>query len=729
MNSRLKWFLGACVLAGVVVGASAASAAPDSNNQISEVVVTAERRETSVQKVPATVAVVSNALLSAANVTDVENLQILVPGLVSSHLAGTDERPYVRGIGNDLYGIASNPSVATYVDGVYLPQSDQTFDTFNDVDRVEVLKGPQAVLYGRNATGGALVIYTKQPQFKPEITGDLSYGNYNDVQGHLGVTGPIIGDTLAGRLAIGFKDRDAFGINLPSRTGQDPWRSIDVHGALLAHLANNLTATLSVDYSNTKSGDYVKTLNPNAWDYLLTTGQYTPKPFERYGNINSSDPLTDGGLKLNVNWDTPYGVMTSITSYRLFDEGPIFYDNDGVGQPLTFPTNPPIVLGQLYNAGSTEQSRQYSQETYFTTPADKPLRMIVGGNVSYEETVNAERTDFFAFQDSNDNLKDTAFALYGDFNYDPISNLTLTAGVRYSGESKTYSYQSLNTDANGNILSANPTVVGHGYWAQFTPRFGIQYKPTDGVLLYANVTNGFKSGGFNQHDPSDKFLPEQIWSYEGGLKARWSSQLTTNVSVYYYDYRNLQVQQVILPQGTTVVANAAGATLYGLDADITYRPIDGLQLGANLALEHSEYGSLYVLDDLVSPSVNVNVKGNTLKRAPNATALLYADYKFDIGPGALSTHLEGSYRSRTYYTFFQDLPNSQAEFWLLNANIKYAFDNGRQYISIYGQNLTNTVYATSVEDVACCIGPVNGSPLYAHFGEPRTYGIRYGFKY
>lgn len=726
----------ATVAITALVGVPASGWAQDAGSQdagdaVSEnsdvIIVTAERRETSVQDISASIQVLAGDSLAEVGIVDTENLQVRVPGLVTSRLGGPTQRPYLRGIGNDLYGIASGNSVATYVDGVYVPNSTQSFQAFNDLERIEVLKGPQAVLYGRNATGGTILVTSKRPEFEFGASGDISYGNYDDFQIRGAVTGPL-GERVAARLAMQFLDRDGFGKNLPSGKDQDFFKNFAVRGSILVEPSDTLSILFSVDHSDLKTGDYVKTPNPDAWNYQATVGQYIEDPWLRYGNHDSYAPLKDTGVRMRIDWETGIGDVTSITSYRKFKYGPFTYDNDDVGMLLSLPTTPPIVLGELWVDGSVQASEQFSHETYLATDDSRPISAIVGASVFLEDAEDLQRSIFFAPRYSNRYLDNPAYAAYADFRYRVSDALTVTAGARYSYEKKTYSLTPLTVDADRNITGEGVPIVGEASWNQFTPRFGVEFRPTSDILLFATATKGFKSGGFNTDDPSNEFAPENIWSYEGGIKASWGD-LIANLSAFYYDYSNLQVQQVLLPSGKSIVTNAASATIYGLDGDVAYRFSPNFRMGMTFAAMHSEYGDLTLFNDLLEVPDNVSVKGNTLKRAPKFTSLTYADLNVPIGPNDLALHAEAAYRSRTYYTPFQDLPHSQPGFWLLNANVKFSFDDDRQYVSIYGQNLTNKLYATSIEDVARYLGPLDGAPLYTHYGPPRTYGIRYGFKF
>jgi iron complex outermembrane receptor protein len=751
--------LAACVLTAVSTVAygqgserQSGTGAESNRNVLEEIVVTAVRRETSLQDTSASLVVLSGQRIDDLGVNDTENLQVVVPGLVTSHLNGTVQRPYIRGIGNDLYGIASGNSVATYVDGVYIPNSSQVFQNFHDVDRVEVLKGPQAVLYGRNATGGTILIHTKDPEFTPSFDSAVSYGNYDAVRLNAALTGPLVSDTLAGRISILYSDREAYGKNLPSGEGQDFAENLDLRASLLASFSPNLTANLAFDYSEFKTGDFVKSTNTDSWSYQLTGGldNYIADPRKRIANLDSKDKLLDRGVSLTLEWATGIGDITSITSYRNFEQGPRTRDNDGVGTPddpnLAIPLDPPIVLGQLREIGTAQESKQFSQEVFLATPTDRRLQAIVGANYFHEDVREDDRNDFFGLQFLEENLENPAYSVYADFVYELSDKFTLLAGGRYSSEEKDYDVTPLLTDDAANIIGRGATVAGSESWEKFTYRLGFEYRPKDDLLLYFTATDGFKSGGFTSEDPTNTFKPEKLYSYEAGVKATWGAGLTTNLSAFFYDYQDLQVQQVQIPEGISIVSNASSAELWGVDGEVLFRPeaIDNFQVGLRFAVENSEYGDLVLYNDLIpgpqtivdengntikNPDTHVNVQGNTLKRAPELTGTLFFDAEFALGSGTLSIHPELFYRSRTFHTPFQDTPHSQPSFYLLNANVTYTFDGGNQYFSLYGQNLTDELYATSIEDVNCCIGPIIGAPLWTHFGPPRIYGVRYGYRF
>ena len=258
-------------------------------------------------------------------------------------------------------------------------------------------------------------------------------------------------------------------------------------------------------------------------------------------------------------------------------------------------------------------------------------------------------------------------------------------------------------------------------WNAFTPKFGIQYQG-DNALLYATVTNGFKSGGFNANAVQPPFNEEKIWSYEVGAKTDWfDNRLIANFSAFYYDYKDLQVSQVILPNPVPIIANAGTAKVYGLEVDLIARPTDRLRLTASAAYLHTEYGNLVLGNDEIVGSPLQNVNGNQFARAPKLTLTGGFDYTAPIGDSLLIFSGNANYRSRIYYTAFESPITSQGGYVLLDARI--AYQTGPWELSVFGRNLTDKFYKTLV----------TSSPSFTGtqflVSEPRTYGvsISYGF--
>lgn len=727
--------LGSALLGAVAAqGQTAAPAGP----ALEEVLVTAQRRESSAQDVGASISVLSGDLVAATSTLNTEDLQSLVPGLVVSRDIGLSTQIFIRGIGNNLLGIGSGNSVATYIDGVYIPNSVQVFQSFNDLERIEVLKGPQAVLYGRNATGGTLLINSKAPSFTPSLDADLMIGSFSALQARASASGALVSDRLAGRIAVQHSKRDGYSESLSSGKDQDYEELDAIRGELLFSIGEDLTVRLAGDYVDLETGDFKKGVNPDGWMYQLSSPeQYSPDPRGRYQQFDSSQPSTDSGGRLSIAWASAWGDVTSVTSYRDYEVGPVHFDNDSIGVPMTI-TGLPF---QISFNGNVIRSNQLYHESFIATDATRRLSAIVGFNWFKENSSDfSNRYVGFALARNFRELDASAFSVYADLDFSITDTLSLIVGARYNEEEKEYSQTGLNTTTNLPISFAE----NDGDWSETTPRFGLEYRPDANSLYYVTATNGFKSGGFNESNPSNIFDPETVWAYEAGMKRTWDNGLRTNVSAFYYEYEDLQVQQIIIPSFARLIRNAASAELYGLDLEVAARVTDGLTLGANLSLLHSKYGDFEVCIDLYGPCTiagpdgpilnpvsNVNVEGNQMANAPEATALLYGDYVFSQlpFPGSVSLHVDVSYRSELYFSPYEvDIHKSDA-YALLGAELKYESDDGTWFVGAFGRNLTDELYETWIANVSRFLGPGDGAPRYVGWGAPRTYGVRAGIKF
>lgn len=739
---RIAVIASALLAHGMMVPATASppEVAPQNASVVGleEILVTAQRRESSAQDVGASLSVLSSDFIEKAAVRDTADLAVVVPGLVVSRDIGLTTQIFVRGVGNNLLGIASGNSVATYVDGVYIPNSVQVFQSFNDVERVEVLKGPQAVLYGRNSTGGALLISSKRPEFTPSMAADIAFGNYDAMQVRATATGPLLDNRVAGRISAQYSDRDGYSKSLSSGRDQDFEELRAFRAELLFNANDSLEVRLAGDYVDLKSGEFKKGVNPDGWMYQLSSpDQYSPDPRGRYQQFDSSQPSTDGGVRIIVDWQTRFGKVQSVTSYRDFEVGPVFFDNDSIGVPMTIAGLP----FQIAFVGNEIKSEQFYHETYLATATDKRLRAIVGFNYFDENSSDfSNRYVGFAIARNDRQLDGKAYSAYVDLSFDITPSLTAIAGARYSYEEKRYSQTGLSTATNAPISFAE----NEGDWSEVTPRFGIEYRPDDRTLVYATATNGFKSGGMNEANPLNVFDPETIWSYEAGVKHDWSGAFRTNLSAFYYDYKDLQVQQIIIPSFTRLIRNAASAELYGVDLEIAARPAEALTLGASISYLHSEYGDFEVCIDLLGPCTitgpdgpilnpdsNVNVKGNQLANAPELTAGFFAETNFKVAsvPGQFSVSLNASYRSDMYFTPYETAIHESDSYWLLGAEARYESEDGRWFVSAFGRNLTDELYETWIANVARFLGPGDGAPRYVGWGAPRTYGLRLGVNF
>jgi iron complex outermembrane receptor protein len=785
----------AAVLAGNAAAAPDAStgpaaAAPDaSKGTVAEIIVTGQKRSSTLQNTAASINVVTASRLEATGTNSTMQLQFATSGLNIAQDLGLATDIYIRGIGSNLQGIGTGNSVATYVDGVYLPNSIQAAQGFLDVDRVEVLKGPQATLYGRNATGGALLIVTAEPRMTYGAQGDVSFGNYEANAEHLRVDLPLVADHLSASVSLMNSDHSGYDRNLYTGVNLNYDYTSGVRFALRFQPDQNLDIVLRADYTHDTASDvykltpatasyYYNTTTSSLYYYnsaapgvhyatlqsgnanpLLNTNSYAcncvlgtayeSNPRDVYYNINNRNPSQDFGGSATIKWTIPrIGTITSLTSERRFNAGPIYADNDNT------PTSPVAYGIPLDTTGSVEGSSAFYHETFLSTAFHGPLNFVVGGNYFQDSENQSSILDKeFPFTLFAPNgliqaygfAKDSAWSTYIDGGYDFTSWLRLVAGVRYSSETKSLLYEPVPA----------PNVYNQKTYTSTNPRIGIEIRPQAGTLLYFTATSGFKSGGFNQTDPTDAFAPEKIWSYEAGVKTNaFDGRWRIAASTFYYDYTSIQVLQYLFsdqvnPPGLIQrITNGGSATVYGLDLDTDAQVTDRFTVGGGLELLHTAFGSAEFCDPLysncLSQSQLENVKGNPLPRAPEVSANFYTEYRVPVDiPGSLKVRLSGSYRGRTYYTVFQNNYYSTNNDFLLGANIRYDAPH-LWYAEIYGNNLTNHPMITNM---------INSSPVFdsytqdnvpggtynqkifgsaAQFNryvDPLTFGARVGFKF
>ncbi|SKC06322.1 TonB-dependent receptor [Sphingopyxis flava] len=732
------------------VSAGTTDAAQDSGG-VNDIIVTATRASTSVQKTPLTIQVLSSDTLTKSGVTDSAALQSAVPGLTFTSGNVGQTLIYMRGIGTSILGLGAGSSVATYLDGVYLSNQQQALQKFGNVERVEVLKGPQATLYGRNATGGAINIITREPGSTMRLDADASYGNYDARTFRMTASGPV-SDRVGALFSVLYDEHDGYARNLTLGNRPNADRTMGVRVTFKADVSDATSLTLRGDYSYRKFSDYYKELNPDSIFFFFDDSDYLPDPWEVRNNFVNRSTSRDRGVALTLKSDLGFGDLTSITSFRQFNSGPTVSDFDANDGPYW----PALNIGGAI-LGDTLRSRQFYHESYVATDRAAPFFVTVGANyhrekakqfvfrpLSFSETVVGAGTSDQTFDRW---LDDETVSGFVDAGANVTPDLTLTAGVRYSEERKDYSqfnYYTANVPAG--LAEATRTDKS------WSPKLGAEYRPTSDLMLYATATSGFKSGGFAENNPFNTFKPEKIWSYEAGIKASFLDRRGRfNLAFFHADYEDLQIQQLV-GGGTSFVrriVNADSAKIQGVDVELTLRPVDRLTLGLGGEYLKTKIGDAILCEPTLpctgtSAPFNAgvqNVKGNPLPNAPKWSLVGNVDYDIPLGNGMVNLHADASYRSRAYFNYFglATLANgsevSQPAYVNLNAQIRYEDDAGWS-IAAYGQNLTDELVRTWMDVLSNYSSPATsttpidrGTLTGARFAAPRTYGVRFGYSF
>ncbi len=605
---------------------------------LKEIVVTSQKRAQSLQTVPVAVTALSSTDLTGGNIDGQLALPRITPSL-SLTSSSANVAAYIRGIGSQFANAGLEGSVSVYFDDMYMPRANSTLFNFNDVERVEVLKGPQGTLYGRNATGGAIRIITRDPTDRFEGAAAVTYGTHNRlaVEGMLNLP---LGDGLAVRVAARHDENDGFIKNIvPSGRKRLETRNEEFYRAkILAEPTDNLTFKLSADY-----------LDKNDTDSSARINLYTRAPEQlgaarggaistRFHEIASDYPdtilhLKSWGLSLRSELDAGDVVFASITSYR-DQKQKSATDLDSTGAPLQNGTQylrTKLFTQELQAVSSGSGPWSYVAGLYFLDEKAHQNFGVFGGSIGPG-----------VYMGGDGQVHTESFAPYAQVDYELTDQLTITGGARYTWETKTLDYNRGYVGAAPTVGELYPTDVvyaplgmctapgqirceaepGKVGFREFTPKLTLSYEPIDRVLLYATYSKGFKSGGFNL--PAfgfvDRLVPETLNAFELGWKLE-SGLVRFNGAGFYYKIKDLQQQITNQATGGTRAVNAAKATIWGLEGDVTWAALpDRLDLGAGVTYLNGEYDEYF--GDAYVPCAQAPADGGCIARGGAGLGLL-----------------------------------------------------------------------------------------------------------
>ena len=744
----MKMFVFGCLsmTIGVVLpsGSRAQGPAPPSAaaTQLEEIIVTAEKRSTNLQSTPISVTPLSDATLQEHQVRDLKDIQALVPNFKMGDAQGIAQIT-IRGIGSSSFLPGTEGAVAVNENEVYVSRNIAQQAGLFDISGIEVLRGPQGTLFGRNATAGAVNITTAQPT--SDVSGYFrqSVGNYGESRTEAAIGGPIVGDTVLGRVAAFRETHDGYGTNYVTGTGIDDKNDYGFRGTLLVKPTEDLTGMLIAEYfnENDHSGGfhYFGAAGLSALPGALgapplfqTDGGYAPSNIRDIANgIDPKFQLITRALTGIINWTSGPLSIKSITGYRNQDAN-FLYDIDG-GSTL----NGYEVSGEPAHQISEELQIHYDTGTlhvtggayYFHEEDDLTPQSVVAS--TYLETQNFGipfATPYYVDLGTlAASLSTKAGAGFAQGSYDLTDKLSLTAGVRYSVETK-HMFQQYRLDLFTPYTGSNPPppsvdIPAKTFYST-TPKAGIQYQLDPQTFLFASYSQGFKSGGFDSAVKNPQpYLPEKLTDYEIGIKTTaLYNRLRANVSGFYYDYQDLQVQQVV---GLAVqTGNAATARVYGVEGEFNYLLTSALEVDASAAWTHARYVN-YVGPDPALPLLpTVSFRGNALDNAPDYEATLSAQYTWNSMIGSLAARAEAEYSSRFYFSPGNEALLSQGAYVKGNLFAIYR-PNSAWEITAYVRNISNTTTKTS----ALVASPLAANPVLGSLAPPRLVGAVIQYKF
>jgi len=666
---------------GLVASPAAAQAKPVAGSaekpaplQLEEVVVTASRRAESLLKTPIAVSAYGGEQLEKQHVQSLADLATQSPNIQLAGY-GADTNITIRGIGTNLLTAGSDPGVALYSDGVYVPEAAVAFATMYDTKRVEVLRGPQGTLFGRDATGGAVDIISNTPTNQPEYGLDISAGAPLGERALLFASGPLASDgSLLGRLAIqqNFQRGDTKNV-VPGAPGRlNDQNDFATRGQLEWRPTIAFSARLQVDYqkSTTAGPAYylVGTPNPAGLPPQLSGAPVSDPHSNTIAANQASDRMLNEGAGLFLNWDIGSGSLKVTASRRRTQ---IRTSNDDDGSPVDF-------VSQDFN-----QTRDTTYlEALYSSNDESRLSYIIGANYMNDDEKQAISVgvNFFpAPVNTTSHLKTRSYALFGHAEYNVTSDWKLFAGARYTDD-----YKSI--DEENNYIGSLAHSQG---WVKTTFEVGTSYDFSPRATGYLKYVTGYKSGGFSAGSLAPAFAPETDGMWEMGLKGSFfDGNLQANAALFRMAYNDLQVNQVV---GVVArVTNAAQATINGAELELDQRLTPDLHVVFEGGWLDARFDQ-FLTEDSARPALGVlDLSGKSLPQAPRFTIGIAPVFTHQMASGgSLTLSARYDWKSRTHFSEFNLPVASQGPAGRLSAYANYDLPGGRWAVGLYGRNLTD----------------------------------------
>jgi iron complex outermembrane receptor protein len=705
-----------------------------SDSALSDIIVTAQKRSENLQNVSVAVTAISGDALQDRGISDVQALARLVPNVTFSDKNG-EARINLRGLGFDnLWASSAEPRVAYHVDGAYVAQSGNIFGTFYDVERVEVNRGPQGTLFGRNAVAGTMNVITRDPTETLSGYINAEVGNYSSANVSGAISVPL-DDGVSARVAFQTRNHDGYDYNVTNKIDINNLNSQAVRGKLKFDRGGPMSVVFSADYFRQRDrsgGILLGVYNPDTTPVL--------PPETMGGTVRDGNPRHDFSDTLPKNNRSSYGfaidaklglgndfTLTSLTSYR---NSKFFYQTDIDLSSLAwiFAQNrvradqysEELRLTKDYDRGNFVLGIYFFGEDYSATVRDPVDPVIFGA------PPGGGLTQGISF---GGNVQTRAIAGFGQFTYELTDTTKLIVGARYGWEQKRKSgeYIIFNfADPYDPASESSQTTPGTGKvtYRNFSPRLTLEQKIGLNQLVYLTFAKGFKTGGFNLGQPQPSYAPENLTDYEVGFKLDlFNRKLRLNGAAFYYDYSDLQVTRT--NNSTSVIMNAASAKIYGAEIEMTAVLTPGFEIDVAGALMKSKFTTFDTEDPSRLQLGVLDLAGNRLPNAPKYTLTYGAQYSFESGFGEITVRGDGRTISSVFFDQFNVISNSERPKTTLNVSLGWKDGEDRLSASLFVRNLTDTLSKNGTFVYA----GFAGYPLAGNYDPPRTYGMRFGVKF
>ena len=698
-------------LIGVSLQAAGLSALAQTNT-LEEIIVTAQKREQSVQDVPIAIATLSATQLQLRQVQSLEDVAANIASLNYGKVANSGQMS-IRGVGFGLFTATGENAVAFHRDGVYISAPAALPMVQNDIGFVEVLRGPQGTLWGRNATGGVVNVRSVSPSDDFEFGLSALAGNYSRERffGHIG--GPIT-NTLKGRISATTDDRDGYIENNTLGGSEDNLDSHSINLALDWEIGDSANVAFRAFDAKEKSGTPVFDPIDKADLIPLPPGTYDNQPDGVTANKPYDMTQKIKGGSLNIDYEINDNLLIkAITGYSKFS---LDYNNDGDGTSLDFFSNDRgssvKTWSQEINLVGTYDTMEWTVGLYYldekvALDGDTLLGTeLASTGISKSTHIANETTE--------------SYAVYGDVTYHLNDDLRLLAGARYMVEDKEHVHSNLLTLATGTVIPVCSDNKQDRNDDKVTGRLGVQFDWTDNVMGYALVSNGFKSGGFGNSGCDQHYEPEELDAFEVGVKSTlMDERLRLNGAIYVYDYQNHQYEEVI---GQSVFTRNADANIWGAELEFSALLMEDLELDVAVSYINAEYNDAQATDSL-QPELGVqSLDGNPMVRSPEWSATAGLQYSFDLNDlGALVFRGDVVASDKYQLRQFDNALDSQDSYAQVNAYAKYTSASENWQLKMFVKNATDEYILGGHFDA--------GGYRVGSYGSPRTYGMEVTFNY
>jgi len=741
LSKAVSQILMASVLGIGISSVALAQSDTESNEQeqsdtlaLDDVKVTARRTEESAQDVPVAVTNFSREDLEDAQADNLDALNGAVPNmnLVQGRGSASSANIYIRGIGQPDALQTFDPGVGIYVDGVYMSRIQGALLSLYDVDRIEVLRGPQGTLYGKNTIGGAVNVVTRKPseEFGGEF--EVLFGDYSKTSGSAYLTGAVSENTNMSFATVYSLDN---GYVTDPLTGQH-YNDRDNTAARViidSNPTSQLNWTLSFDYTDQENAltlgraeapliavDLADPTNPILL-HLPETGEYNFTGRSSFTNDENQE-LTHYGVSFNVDYMINEAwTFKSITAYRDL-QSDSFIDIDATV----------LELGDVFVGVDQNQT---SQEFQFLYDNNSGFNAVMGLYYMKEDVPSHQEAyadDFLQFggvpldflRTIDDDLETTSYALFAQGNWTLSDRWGVSAGLRYSKDDKSYDRTTSTFSTAGPFLDGTFAFQASDSWDDITPMLSVDYSISDEHMLYASVSKGFKSGGFNGRANSESavssFEPETVWTYEVGGKSMFlDNRLRANWALFSSDYEDFQAR-VAEDISSFPVINAAELDIKGAELEVTYLLSAGTTIYTSLGYLDAEYKEFF---DFRYPDQDRSE--DTPPFSPELTFRLGFNHSMYLDGGAtLRMGANASFTDDMYLSVDNRDVLSQDQYWLTNAYVAYDFADPRWSIRAGGKNLTDEVYKVDAQEFASV-----GNIQTAYYGAPRTWYVALNYRF